>query len=229
MKATAALERSGVFAFLALFAVVLSGLWPSYFSRLPEQTTHHAHAYAFALILWCALLVTQSSLIRSNRRALHKRLGKLSYGLAPLTVIASIHFVHFRLSDIPVPQLTTPAFHLLALVLNALAVFVTLYALAIYHRHNTALHARYMLGTAFPLAGLMLSMNGMPLLRAVSFVLADAILIALVLWDWRSKPRINAFPAALVLWLLYQGSALTFQDIRTWRVFCSWFMNLPLS
>jgi len=240
-----AINRNAVFGFGIFFVFMILAFWPSYFSRVLSQQSYHAHAHGIAMLLWCALLITQAFLIRNRHRALHKWIGKLSFALVPIIVLTTVNFIHFRLRDIPVPQLPTAAYYLLALILNALVVFVALYALAIYYRHNAALHARYMIATVFPLftpvtdrligahlpsvVGLVPRIEGTPVLPVVGFALADAILIALALWDWRFNRRIVAFPIALGLLLLYHASVLTFYDFGPWRSFCSWFMNLPLS
>ena len=245
MSVTSALFRNSTFAFVAFFGFVVLAFWPSYFSRLLDQQTYHAHAHGVAMLLWCLLLIGQAYLIRVNQRVLHRRLGKISFVLVPIIAVTTIRFIHFRLADIPVPQLPPAAYYLLALILNALIVFIALYALAIHFRHTPALHARFMLCTVFPLftpvtdrligqyspsiAALVPTIDRTPVLPVAGFLLADAILIALSVWDLTKKPRQYVFPIALVLLGLYHVSVLTFHDLPLWRTFCSWFLNLPLS
>lgn len=245
MNVTNALIRNSVTGFAVFFGFMVLAFWPSYFSRLLAQQSYHAHAHGIAMVLWCILLIAQAWLIRTGQRKLHRAVGKLSFALVPIIVLTTVNFIHFRLSDIPVPQLPSAAFYVLALILNALVAFVILYALAIHHRDNAPLHARYMASTIFPLftpvtdrligahwpslVPLVPRIDGAPVLPVVGFILADAILILLVILDWRSKRRLNAFPIALAVLLAYHASVLTLHDIAAWRSFCSWFMNLPLS
>lgn len=240
-----ALYRNSVFAFGLFFLAMLIAFWPSYFSRLFEQQSYHAHAHGIAMIAWCGLLVSQAYLMRTGRRDLHRRLGKASYFLVPIIVVTTVKFIHFRLQGIPVPQLPAAAYYLLALILNALVAFFVLYGLALHHRHRAASHARYMAATVFPLftpvtdrligahfqslVPLVPVIDRTPVLPVIGFLLADLILIALIVWDWRTKPRNPAFAVSLGVLLLYHFSVLTFHGFGFWRSFCSWFLNLPLS
>ncbi len=245
MRVTNALNRNAVFAFALFFALMVWAFWPSYFSRLLEQPTYHPHAHGIAMVLWCVLLVAQATLIRSNNRPLHRKLGKFSYLFIPIIVVSTVNFIHFRLQGIPPSQLPVGAFYVLALILNALVVFVVLYGLAMSYRHNPALHSRYMVSTIFPLftpvtdrliaahfqsiAALVPRIGGSPVLPAAGFLLADLILVGLTLWDWQANRRFSAFPVALGLLLVYHFSVLTFYDLAFWQAFCHWFATLPLS
>jgi hypothetical protein len=78
---------------------------------------------------WCLLLIAQGSLIRFNRRSLHKLLGTTSFVLVPIIVITTVQFIHFRLQG--AGELPDVALYVLALIINALIVFVALFGLAI--------------------------------------------------------------------------------------------------
>ena len=237
--------RNSSFALAAFLVFVVLAFWPSYFSNLLDQPTYHPHAHGIAMLLWCVLLIAQPYLIRSGRRELHRRIGKLSFALVLAIVLTTANFIHFRLGDIPVPQLPPAAYYVLSLILNALLVFVVLFTLAIRYRKNTAIHARFMLCTVFPLftpvtdrlignyapglAAFVPQIAGTAVLPVVGFALADLILIGLSIWDLRAGRRIYAFPVALGLLLAYHASVLTFYAFPFWQRFCSWFLNLPLS
>lgn len=237
------LFRRSVWFFAAFALAVVPAFWPRYFSRLGSQPTFHAHAHGFVMLLWCLLLVAQGWLIRSGHRATHRQLGKVSYLLVPLIVITTVNFVHFRVRDlaaVPVEWL-----YLLALILNALPAFVLLFALAIYHRRNAGTHARYMICTVFPLftpvtdrlvgfympqAMPLFPVIGVePVLPVFGFALADAMLVALSVWDWRTNRRADVFPLALGILLMYHLSVLTLHRVDGWSAFASWFVSLPLS
>jgi hypothetical protein len=245
MNSSDALHRNSVFAFGIFSVFVLLAFWPSDSSPLLDQQTYHARAYGIAVALWCAFLIAQAYLLRTNRRAAHRRLGRVAYALVPALVLAAVSFTHFRLSDVPVPQLSDAEYYLLSLELNALVVFVAIYALAVRNRSNTALYARYMLATIFPLftpitdrligsyapelGGILPRIGDMPVLAVVGFALADIIVLALIVSDWRAKPRLWAFPITLGLLVAYQVSALTLYAVPAWRIFCTRFMHLPIS
>ena len=237
------LNQRSVWLFGAFALAMLMAFWPSYFSRLGEQATYHPHAHGLSMTAWCVLLVTQAWLMRTGRRELHRGLGALSYVIVPVMVVATINFVHFRLSGAPV--LDPSALYFLALVVNALVAFLILYGLAIYHRQRPAQHARYMVCTLFPLftpvtdrlfgrylpeiVPLVPRIGGSAVLPVAGFLLADVMLVALAVWDWRTHRRKDVFPAALAVLLLYHVSVLTFHRIPAWQTFAAWFVTLPLS
>src|SRR5262249_15508931 len=160
-------------------------------------------------------------------RKLHTTLGRFSYVLVPIIVVATVNFVHFRVHG--AQDLSPVALHFLALVLIALVVFVTLWAMAIYYRRQPATHARYMIATVFPLftpvtdrligqyapsiIPLVPRIGGSPILPFAGFLLADVLLAGLAFWDWRANRRRDVFPAAFALLLLFQASAMTFHQM----------------
>lgn len=234
--------------FFGVFLVfVVWAFWPSYFARLFEQPNVRFHAHGIALTLWCVMLVVQAQLVRTNRRQLHRQLGKASYVLAPALIVITLSFVHYRvLGGLQViPVLPASVLYFLSLTLNALVAFGVLYGLAIYYRRTPALHGRFMLATAFPLfspvtdrliaahfrplIGLVPQIDGSPVLPVAGFALADLILLGLSIASLRSKQRVWAFPTALGVLLLYHASVLTLYRFDFWQSFCRWFLSLPLS
>ena len=189
------------------------------------------------MTLWCLLLISQAYLIRKGLKQTHRLMGRLSYALAPFVALATINLVHFRMKGAP---LSNVPLYFMALMLNAVVAFSVFYSLAMYHRHRAPLHARYMVCTAFPLftpvtdrlifsqfPSLINSvpvLDGNPQVQVVGFLLADAILLALAIWDWRSNKRKDVFPIALGVMVLYHASVLTFYRIPAWKDFCEWFV-----
>lgn len=233
--------------FFALFLVLMVlAFWPSYFARLFEQPNVWFHAHGVVLTLWIVMLVTQAQLIRTQRRALHRRVGKLSYVLAPAVVIVSTLFVHQRLAGplAGVPDLPAMGLHFLALTLLSLVAFFVFYAAAMLNRHDAGTHARWMICTLFPLftpvtdrlIGAHLQsliawvprIEGNPILPAAGFALADAILLALAVWDWRANRRLGVFPVALGVLLAYHVATLTLHEVAAWNALCVAFLALPL-
>jgi hypothetical protein len=230
--------------FFLVFAVgVLAAFWPTYFSRLDIQASYHPHTHGLAMTLWIVLLVAQAALIHTRHRDLHGKLGKLSYALVPAMVIATVNFAHFRVRG--AQDLSPVALHFLALVLNALAVFIVLWAAALYYRRQPATHARYMIATIFPLftpvtdrliarnipsvIPLVPRIDGSPILPVAGFLLADALLVGLAIWDWRVNRRKDVFLIALALLVVYHVSVMTLHQAAFWKSFALWFASLPLS
>ena len=236
------LYHLGVRLFATFMLAMILAFWPSYFSRLAEQPSPHHHAHGVAMTLWLGLLVTQAGLMRSGRKTLHRQLGLLSYALVPVIVVVTARFAHYTLQE--VPALGSYGLFFLALVLLTLVAFVTLFALAMIYRGQPAVHARFMIATLFPLFTpvtdrligrfapslftLVPTLDGSPLVQCTGFLLADAILAGLAVWDWRRNQR-RVFLVALAIVVVYQASVLTFHRFGFWQAFGPWFLSLPLS
>jgi hypothetical protein len=237
------LYHFGVRLFAAFTMAMVVAFWPSYFSRLALQPSTHHHAHGLAMSLWLVLLVAQASLMRSGNRALHRRLGLVSYALVPVIVVVTLRFVHYTLQEGP-PQLGAFGLFFLALVVMTLVAFVALFVLAMLNRATPAVHARFMVATVFPLfppvtdrliarflpsiIDDMPRIGGAPIVQCVGFGIADAILLGLALWDWRANGR-RVFLAALAIVVAGQTAILTLHRFEFWQVFGPWFVSLPLS
>ncbi len=232
-------QRSHVY-FIVFFLCMVAAFWLTYFTKLLSQDNYRLHTHGITLILWCAMLIVQPYLIRTNQYALHRVIGKFSYVLVPLMIITTVDLLHFRLHVNTV--LGTMDYFFVALVLNALLAFIILYGLAIYNRKKPTVHARYMLCTALPmftpitdrilfiyfpsLAKYLPTIDQNPIAPVVGFAMADLILIGLSIWDWKSHKRWNVFPVALVILLGYHYSVMTFYQFEFWQTFSNWFYHL---
>jgi hypothetical protein len=186
------------------------------------------------------MLIVQPFLIKAKKKALHKQIGKISYLLVPLIVFTTVDLMKYRLDANK--SSGAPDYFAVALVLNALAAFVILYGLAIYHRKKPVIHARYMVCTAFPMftpitdriihiyfpsvLPHLYAIDGVPIAPVVGFAMADLILLGLSIWDWKSHKRWNVFPFALLILLIYHFSVLNFYKYEFWRAFSDWFVAL---
>jgi uncharacterized membrane protein YozB (DUF420 family) len=236
------LYRYGFQLFAVFSLAMIVAFWPSYFSRLGSQPSFHTHAHGVTMTLWVGLLVAQAWLIRSGNRSIHRQLGALSYVLVPALAASAIGFMHYRLRGAPPAE---PAvLYFMALVVNALVAFGLLYALAMWFRREPAVHARFMIATIFPLftpvtdrlvgryvpsiVPLVPRIGGSPVVPTAGFLLADAILLVLSVWDWRTNRR-RVFPVALGVLVVYHVSVLTFHRFDFWQSFAAWLLALPLS
>ncbi|HTE32898.1 MAG TPA: hypothetical protein VK666_21095 [Chryseolinea sp.] len=240
MKLERTLYQKSYLYFIGFFLFVLVAFWLTYFVRISEQENYRLHTHGIALILWCLMLIAQPYFIRTKRYALHRRVGTFSYLLVPLIVFTTVDLLKFRL--IGVAPLTTNDYFSIALVLNALVAFVILYGLAIYFRKKPTIHARYMICTVFPLftpvtdriihihipslLPYLPTLEGAPITPVAGFLLADLLLIALCIWDWRSHRQLNVFPIALMILLLYHYSVLNFYKFEFWKMFSNWFVEV---
>ncbi len=225
-------EKSHIY-FLIFFLLVLAAFWLTYITRIFEQENYRMHLHGIALFLWCFMLITQPLLIKKKMNLVHRRIGRFSYVLVPVLVFTTFDLLRYRVKSQPVLD-----YAFVALVFNALIVFIILYGLAIYYRKESLLHARYMLCTIFPFftpaTDRIISiyfpstlqyfpmLNGHPNVMLFGFALADSILIGLCIWDWKSHRRLNVFPLALLVVLMYQYTVNTFYLYDFWKTFCEW-------
>jgi hypothetical protein len=241
-----ALYRHSPRFFVVFLALTVWAFWPSYFARLFEQPTLLHHAHGIVLASWLIMLVAQAQLIRTQRRSLHRQLGKLSYVIAPAVVIVTTAFVHQRMAGLAgIPRLPAPVLHSLALMLWSLVAFAVFYVCAIAKRRDSQTHARWMVCTVFPmftpvtdrliavnapsLMSVLPRIEGNPVLPVVGFATADLMLLALSWWDWRANRRLDVFPVALGVLVLYHVATLTLHRLPAWNAFGTWFLGLPLS
>jgi hypothetical protein len=242
-----ALYRFSAWLFVIFLAFTVWAFWPSYFLRLFDQPDFWFHAHGVALLSWCTLLIVQAQLVRTGRRPWHRLLGKSSYVIAPAVVLISAGFVHHRLAGElrGLPAMPAMGAHFLALTLLSLALFAVFYGLAIAYRRKPQIHARWMIATVFPivtpvsdrligrhwqsLIGVLPRIEGSPILPAAGFVLADLVVAALAVWDWRVNGRRDVFPLALAGLLIYHVGTLTLHRVPWWNAFCVWFVGLPLT
>lgn len=234
MQRTGTLYHNAVFAFIALAMAAAVGFWPTYFSRLSESSIH-AHAHGLAMSAWVLLLIGQAYLIRTGRRSIHRQLGKLSFVLVPIIVLATMSFANASLRD---DGLVAFRLHIFYIQVHLVFLFVLAYTLAIRNRRNPAVHARFMICTALTLldpifARVIIFNIWMPdniaYVQAITYALVDLILIGLIASDWRREWRLRVYPAMLAAFVTLQVPNFLVVQTGAWRSFAAWFQGLPLS
>jgi len=235
-------HKSGYY-FIALLLLAVIGFWNSYFSTLFSGTdgflhfseiNNYVHFHAVTMLLWIGMLITQSFLIRFNKRSLHKFVGKFSYLLVPVLVVSLILLAHSQIT-IYEYGISYGRQYILFLQLSLLSIFVIAYGLAIANRHTPARHARYMIGTALTMidpavARIPLDLPPLPFSYQVwTFGLTDLILIVLIFLERNHKRGREVFPIMLGVFLLFQGFNLTATRSLIWDNFSLWFARLPLT
>ena len=227
--------RSGpYFAGLLLLAVV--AYWPTYFSRV-LSADHYTHFHASLAALWILMLAAQPMLIRAKRLALHRLLGALSYVLAPLIVVSIVLLGHSRIKGLSGEAYAVQTY-ILYLQVSLTVLFGLSYALAIYKRRVVALHARFMVCTAFTLIDPVVirlmfwagSRTPSWNYQWVTFGLTDLLIVALIVMERRSRAGRRVFPVMLAVFVLAQVPALFgLTNTAPWQAFASWFAALPLA
>ena len=226
----------GVFLLFALFA-----FWPGYFHNPFSVPDYHIHVHGIIATSWCVLLVVQAYLIRSKNRDLHRRLGKLSYVLAPLVFLSTVSVYQNLVQG---NEVTVSEQMFAGLVFGEVTLFALMYGLAIYHRDTPTVHARYMvctplpmippifnriLGTHYPeVFQIVPTIDGHEIPQGVTVPATLLIIAGLLIWDWRSHNRLDVFPVVLILFILFEGLSFLLYRVPIWGSFLEWFFGLPL-
>lgn len=218
---------------LLLLALAVFGFWKPYFGRL-TAAQGLAHLHVLAMLAWIGMLIAQPMLIRGRQMAWHRRIGKASYVVVPVLVIAALALAQLRIGQAPVEALPVQRV-ILYLGVSASAVFVLIWGLGIRYRHDTALHARYMVGTALTMIDpsvarvFLFWTPGLlppPAIQAVSFGLIYAILLALIYRERHATRGRSAFPVLLALFGALHASIMLVPGTAGWQRFAAWYAGL---
>lgn len=140
---------------LLLIVCVFLGFAPTYYLR-PQAAGSipaYLHVHGAAMTAWFLLLLLQTTLIATRRRALHRRLGFAGAGIAVVIALLNPFVVAW---SVPNRQPGTPA-ELTALIvvgdLLVVAIFVVLVALAIRWRRHPETHSRMLLLATIAVSG----------------------------------------------------------------------------
>jgi hypothetical protein len=233
MTLTALIHRRAVYYFGALLLFTLPAFWPSYFFPPRVEADYHVHFHGIAMFLWVILLVAQAALMRAGARDTHRKLGKLSYALAPAIVVSTLLLMNYRLKSVVNAELL----YFLYLQAALIAFFTFCYAQAIRYRHVPAVHARYMIGTAFAtfdpiIARVLFVFFGTepPHMQVATFVMMDALLLVLIARERRREaaPATRVFPLLLGIFLILQVAQFVVPRQAWWAEAARWYGALPL-
>ncbi|HVS91984.1 MAG TPA: hypothetical protein VHE59_08145 [Mucilaginibacter sp.] len=206
--------RKLVYFLLILGILVAFGFYKPYFALFPnfdKNITLLVHIHATALLIWVFIIILQPILILKRKYRIHRILGKFSYFLVPVIVITSIGVMRKQYIEY-IAQKITPADSLKALVISfaEIATFSLFYLLAVIHRRNIALHMRYIICTALVLITPSLARvmgywfdAGQLESYITCFIVSDAILISLILYDRSKRKKYMPYVTALILFLIF--------------------------
>jgi hypothetical protein len=222
------------FAGLLLLAMVT--FWPTYVSLPPAANSPYTHFHAAVATLWVLMLITQPILIRSGRLKMHRRLGKVSFALAPIFVLAALLLAHSRIAGLEGPAFAVQTY-VLWLQISLTFLFSLSYILGIANRRKMHLHARFMVCTGLTLIDpvvirLMFWIDHSPTwnYQWLTFGLTDLALIGLMWLEGNEKQGRSVFPVMLAIFVLAQMPAmLGLTDQAWWQAFSRWFARLPIT
>lgn len=207
-------RRSGWWT-LALLALAVPAFWPGYFGKLGDDLPLAMHVHAAVATLWMALLVVQPFLVAKERRAWHRRVGAAAWVVAPLFVAAGLWLARVRFGGMP-DAVFVEAGRFLWLPLSMTVMYALMVTLALAYRHQTALHARFMLGSALamvdPVGARLLDLAFgarlvSPWHQVMTFVVVDVVFLLMAirprLAPQHARPYAFAVAATVALQLGY--------------------------
>jgi len=237
--------------FLLLIPLVAAGFYKTYFLVLLEPTDSLIHLHFILMALFVAMLIVQPFLIRYQKFRLHRMIGRISYILVPLllgSIFLMIRFSYFRFIDdlnnkiqqgtiqlTPKQVLKEAAiFEAIGFVyMGLLAIF---YGLAIYNRRNAHVHSRYMIAAALTMLGPTVDriiffntglekIAGFIRIETIAFLIADIILAALLIRDYRNNQSTRALWVSLIFFVTIQVMYFVFRKSDGWAGFVTFVMN----
>ena len=223
--------RAGVFYFSGLFVLAIAAFWTTYFFPPKYETDWHVHLHGLAMFAWVALLIAQAALIRGRNHALHRRLGRISYGLVPVMVVSTLLLAGYRLRQ----KIDVDTLYFLYVQLALIGLLALSYSLAMANRHRPAVHMRFMVCAALtlvdPIVARLLYFHlgiDFPLVQVCTYGLVYAIILALIWNDLRHGQRARVYPAMLVVFVVVQAPTFFLYERGAWRAFAQWYSLLPL-
>jgi hypothetical protein len=221
---------------IAILLAVYVGFARSFFLRplfpdhpAPTEPIFYVHGLLFAA--WAVLLVVQASLVSAGRTDLHRRLGLWGAFLAASMVVFGVVAALLAADrptgfvNVPVPRL-----QFLIVPLCDMLLFGSFVALAISGRRDPQAHKRWMVLATVNLLGAALAR--WPIVDQVGnpfvyFGLADLYIVALAVWDFRSRGRLHR----ATLWgglaiVLSQPLRLALSGTPAWLAFAAWATGL---
>ena len=135
--------------FIAITVISIAGFYKTYFALFPAFQGLHAftHIHLAIFLSWFVLLIWQPILIGQKKYELHRKIGRLTYFLAPLmfiTILAmvAVNFPHnFANNGEQAYAAATGA------ILGAVF-FITYYLIAIINKRNLRRHVAFILAAS---------------------------------------------------------------------------------
>lgn len=220
---------------IAIFLVVFVGFSRSFFLRplfpehpSPSEPIFYIHGALFTL--WILLFVLQVTLIKRGSVQVHRNIGLMGMLLAIAMVILGTMGALYAAArptgfvGIPVPGLSFLAIPFFDMIL--FSAFVTM---AYLQRHNTQSHKRWMVLATLNL--ITAAIARWPLISSLGplafFAITDLFVVALALWDLKSRKKIHrvTLRGGLLL-ILSHPVRLVVSGTAVWLAFAAWATGL---
>jgi len=215
---------------IAMLVTVIAGFGPSYYftsvSGSPVVLTPALHVHGAVFTTWMLLLVVQSTLVAAGRTDVHRQLGVAGAVLGACMMVLGAYVAISRTqAGLLVPPPGIPVAVLLAIALATVVVFPALFGAALLLRRRTDFHKRLVLLATFELVlAAVARLPGVaPLGPPAFFGLTDVFVVALVVYDLRTRGRLH--PATLwggLFFIASQPLRLVIGFSAPWQTFASW-------
>jgi hypothetical protein len=208
---------------LVFIASVFVGFAPTYYLRGSSSApplTPVVHVHGAVFTVWILLFLTQTALVASGRRDLHRRLGLIGAGWAALVCVfgASVTLDAMRRRSFATIY---EASEFLALSAGAIFVFSVLVAAGLYFRRSLDTHKRLMLLATIVLLEAAIARWPLAILSAgpvAFFVLTDVFILPGVLYDLLALRRVHlAYVWGGLLIIVSQPAQLWLADTGAWH------------
>ncbi|MBL7697291.1 MAG: hypothetical protein JNK79_04005 [Chitinophagaceae bacterium] len=180
----------------------------------PAHFTWVKHFHGMMMMGWVFMLLLQPILIRTGRMNVHRRMGRLSYVLAPLVLLSIFLINKHAYNEVLKNAGESQARAVLALIFPAFVFFGTLYFLAIRYRRTAQLHMRFMASTAFlfipPALDRMLIINFQLPGYDVGSIIELSIIGAVTIFDSVKTKKVSPF----LLVFIFEALHTTFWHLR---------------
>ncbi len=206
MTNVANILRVALYVSPMMLVLVVLGFWPSYFASL-QTWRLSVHIHSALMFYWMGSLIAQAVFVKTGRMDWHRRIGRTTFVIAPLMVFFGFLMMR-EVLDLEGWPLSFSEIRPIWSAFGTIVQFALTYALAIYFRRDTQLHARFMISTGVILLGAGIvrivwvghpELSGFVAAVNTEFAFGMLITIALILND-RRIGRIRApFVITLVL------------------------------
>ena len=235
------LENLQIF-FALLIPVALLAFAKSYFTGVTftgKSVTVLIHAHTALMVIWLLMLIAQVWFIRTKRFQLHRWVGRSSYAIAPLILVAMIVVSHESLNR-TAGSLSTQGAQIEVYTWGQLLGFGLAWSLAIFFRKRTPLHMRFMIstilatGSAFVFRiilnwfGWVPGMDTLDNVVAANGAILTLSLLALVVADWQKGLKWSPYWVVTVVIVIMHVGYFTFAKTQGWIEFIRWFMSLSI-
>lgn len=217
---------------IGLLIISVFAFWNSYYVIFFDRA-FYVHFHAITALIWFAMLVIQSYLIKKKKLELHRQLGKASIPVALLVVVSVILLAHNKISTTDEASFGFRTY-LLYLQISLAFAFAVTYGLAMYHRQSTPIHSRLMVATTLtfvdPIFARLIftylpdiTING----QWLTFGMINLVLIGLSIIDRNNKKVRWVFPGLLVLYFIIEIPIFFgLTNSPWWQNFAAWLASI---